>query len=68
MAEHYTRGTESVTRWCNACGRPTQHAVSGGRVGRCMEHEAATETGGYSKRELAARRKRDREQAQPALF
>jgi len=37
MTEHYPKSTESVTKWCNRCSRPTQHAVSNGRVGRCME-------------------------------
>lgn len=39
MSEHYTKNTLEVTHWCNQCGRRTQHAVSAGRVGRCMEHE-----------------------------
>ena len=42
MTEHYTRNTESITKWCNHCNRPTDHIVSDGRVGRCMEHEART--------------------------
>jgi len=43
VSEHYTRNTESVTRWCNRCGRPTQHLVSAGRVGRCEnDHHPAT--------------------------
>ena len=61
MAEHYTTNTESVTRWCNACNRPTQHKVSGGRVGRCMEHDAPLE----SQRQRAARLKRERELRAP---
>ena len=40
MAEHYTRSTESVTKFCNTCGRITEHSVSDGRVGRCKEHHA----------------------------
>lgn len=44
MSEHFTRTTESVTRWCNKCGRPTQFAVSNGRLGRCIEHEAGPES------------------------
>jgi hypothetical protein len=68
VPEHYTRNTESVTAWCNHCGRPTQHAVSDGKRGRCTEHEVASKTGGYSKRQLAAQKKREREHAQPALF
>lgn len=68
MSEHYTRNTESVTLWCNACNRPTQHQVSGGRVERCMEHETATETGGWSKKQIEARERRERERRQPGLF
>lgn len=44
MSEHFTRTTESVTRWCKKCGRLTQFAVSNGRLGRCTEHEAAPES------------------------
>jgi hypothetical protein len=40
MPEHYTRNTEEATRWCNACNARTQHAVSDGRLGRCLEHDA----------------------------
>lgn len=50
MAEHYTSGTESVTRWCNHCARLTQHRVSAGRVGQCMEHHAPQMTRAQQKR------------------
>lgn len=62
--EHYTTNTESVTKWCNACNRPTQHSVSGGRVGRCMEHQAS----GESKKQKAAREKREKDARNPKLF
>lgn len=64
MTEHYTRGTESVTRWCNRCGRMTQHQVSAWRVGRCTEHDAPSETKVQRKRRLA----REREAENPRLF
>ena len=64
MAEHYTSNTESVTRWCNHCGRPTQHTVSGGRVGRCLEHDAPT----LSKAQRNRREKADAEKKNPRLF
>lgn len=64
MAEHYMRGTESVTAWCNRCNRGTQHAVSDGRRGRCLEHQ----TEGESKKQRAAREKREREAKAPRLF
>lgn len=50
MAEHYTSNTESVTRWCNCCARRTQHDVSAGHIGRCMEHEAPEMTRVQQKR------------------
>jgi hypothetical protein len=64
VTEHYTRNTESVTKWCNACKRPTQHKVSGGRVGRCLEHQAA----GESKKQAKAREKREHDRRNPTLF
>ncbi len=64
MAEHYTSNTESVTRWCNHCGKPTQHSVSGGRVGRCMEHDAPA----LSKAQEKRREKRERQTPEPGLF
>ena len=63
MAEHYTANTESVTRWCNRCNRPTQHTVSGGRVGRCLEHDAPQ----FSKKQALAAREREPEPVRPAL-
>ncbi len=64
MTEHYTAGTESVLAWCNKCGRATRHAVSAGRRGRCMEHEAPRET----KKQQQARERREREAHSPRLF
>ena len=60
MTEHYTANTESVTRWCNQCGRGTQHTVSGGRVGRCLEHDAPQ----FSKKQQAERQKIERRQGE----
>lgn len=58
MTEHYTSNTESVTRWCNHCNRVTDHRVSAGRVGRCMEHESPAVTRAQQKRaEEASRQK-----------
>lgn len=37
MAEHYTRNTTGVGRFCNRCGRMTMHKVSGKRIGLCTE-------------------------------
>lgn len=38
--QHYTRNTVSVRRWCNECRRFTDHQVSGGQVGHCLEQHA----------------------------
>lgn len=64
MTEHYTTNTESTTRHCNYCGRPTQHRVSDGRVGRCMEHPAPFE----SKKQRKEREARERAEKNPTLF
>jgi len=64
MAEHYRRGTESVLKFCGKCGRLTKHSVTDVRVGRCMEHEIS----GESKKQKAAREKREKEAREPKLF
>jgi ribosomal protein L44E len=64
MSEHYTRNTESVTLWCNFCQRNTQHAVSGGRAGRCTEHAAS----GQSQKQKRQQEKATREKQNPSLF
>jgi hypothetical protein len=62
--EHFTENTESILKWCGKCGRQTRHAVSGGRAGRCTEHEAAPESQAQRRRRLKA----EREAANPTLF
>lgn len=64
MTEHYTRNTESTTRFCNHCNRRTQHTVSDGRVGRCLEHGAE----GLSKKQVANRQRIEHERQNPELF
>lgn len=64
MSEHYTEATESILKWCNHCQRQTVHTVSGGRVGRCTEHDSPK----FSKAQLAARARQAREAANPRLF
>jgi len=66
MPEHYTRATESATRHCNRCGRPTQHAVSAGRIGRCLE--CGPPPGQLSKKQQCDRQRREREARNPKLF
>lgn len=41
MAEHYTRNTTGVFRFCNRCGRLTMHKVSNRRIGLCTEDHYA---------------------------
>lgn len=64
MSEHYPKHFDEANAWCSVCKRSTRHCVSGGRLAHCLEHEAPL----YSKAQLAAREKREREQAQPRLF
>jgi len=64
MAEHFTRATESTLKWCGRCHRHTKHAVSDGREGRCLEHDAPRET----RKQQQAREKRERESREPKLF
>ncbi len=64
MSQHYTANTESETKWCNKCHRMTQHMVSAGRIGRCMEHEAPHET----KKQKRNRERLERERRNPTLF
>ncbi|MBI3664473.1 MAG: hypothetical protein HY234_15670 [Acidobacteria bacterium] len=64
MSHHQTKATESVTAYCNRCGKRTQHAVSDGRQGRCTEHEAPDLT----KRQIEKRLRRQREAENPRLF
>jgi hypothetical protein len=68
MAEHYTRGTLEATRYCNTCCRPTQHKVSDGRLAHCLEHAPKTDGDGYSKKQAADRKRRERERMNPKLF
>lgn len=72
MTEHFTEATESVTKWCDTCLRVTEHAVSGKRLGRCKEHAAGDPASGMSKKQIAARERRAREQKEkernPPLF
>jgi hypothetical protein len=42
----------------------TQHAVSGGRQGRCLEHEAPH----FSKAQLRRQKLQERERKEPRLF
>jgi ribosomal protein L44E len=66
VTEHYTRNTESILKWCNKCARLTVHKVSGGRVGRCSEHQAEDTQAQQKAREKA--RQRAAKDAEPRLF
>lgn len=63
MSEHYTRNTESILKWCDACRRLTVHPVTAGRAGRCSEHQSPAE----SKRQQKAREQRESAARQPQL-
>jgi len=64
MAEHYTKATEAISKWCDTCRRLTEHAVSSGRIGRCKEHAAAA----LSRKQQRQLEKQERERRQPRLF
>lgn len=64
MAHHYTHNTESITKFCAQCERSTQHSVTGGRLGRCLEHDAPQ----FSKAQLRRRELQKRERQAPRLF
>jgi hypothetical protein len=64
MAHHFTKSTESVTKFCWTCGRNTVHNVSGGHAGRCTEHDAPQ----FSKKQLANRERLEHERQNPTLF
>jgi len=64
MAEHYTKATESVLRWCNKCNCLTQHRVNSGRIGSCMEHQAAE----LSRKQQHERERREDEARNPRMF
>lgn len=71
MPEHYPKGTQECTAYCNVCKRDTQHRVDfpvegkgGGRRGPCLEHEAQEMT----KAQIAREEKRAKEARSPRLF
>jgi hypothetical protein len=64
MSEHLPRSCESTTKWCNRCCNITEHIVSDGRIGRCKNHDSSAE----SKKQIAARIKRETEAKNPRLF
>ena len=68
MSEHYTRNTEGAPKWCNACGRITVHKVSGGRIGRCTEHEFKGYKNSGMTRKQFERKKAAERAAMPNLF
>lgn len=64
MPEHYTLNTLEDTKWCNRCGKPTQHSVSGNRIGRCLEHHSPELT----KKQQRHHNKLENERRNPTLF
>jgi hypothetical protein len=67
MAEHYTTNTLEATKFCNHCGRNTQHAVSCGRIGRCLEHAAPQYSAAQLRRRERLVREAERDRI-PRLF
>lgn len=65
MSHHYTANTESVTQWCNKCQRATQHRVSAGRVGHCLEHNHHRK---LTKKQEERQERLIREAQNPSLF
>ena len=73
MPEHFTRNTLECTAWCNPCGGMTQHRVDDGRRGPCLACMAKAEKriaadGGWSKAQLAKKKKDEQERQNPKLF
>jgi ribosomal protein L44E len=64
MAEHYTKNTKAVSKWCPTCDKSTMHRVDFKRIGPCTEHEAPSLSKEQEKRQ-AAQEKAERE---PGLF
>lgn len=64
MPHHFQKWVEEADAWCNTCGRLTKHIVSGGRIGRCKEHQSQELTEAQKKR----REKEEREKRQGRLF
>ena len=38
MAEHYTKNTTGVLKFCPTCNKNTVHKVSGKKIGLCTEN------------------------------
>jgi hypothetical protein len=69
MSFHFTKATTETINWCNHCNRHTKFLVSGGRLGRCTEHEYIGYKGsGLTKRQYEQREQREREKREPKLF
>lgn len=37
MAEHYTKNTVAVSKYCKPCGKFTMHSVLGGQIVSCQQ-------------------------------
>jgi ribosomal protein L44E len=66
MAEHYTKNTLECTAYCPKCNRFTQHRVTGGRKGPCIDPDHRVQE--MTKAQRAARQKADQEKQNPKLF
>lgn len=61
MAEHYTRNTSGVLKFCNTCGKMTMHKVSNKRIGLCQEPHAV----GMSQKQ---KKQASKPEEEPSLF
>jgi len=64
MSFHYTKDTTSAPSWCGRCDRVTEHFVSDGRLGHCLEHISQKHT----KAQLKAIKKKKEDEDNPKLF
>jgi ribosomal protein L44E len=65
MPQHHTRNTVSTSKFCNICGKMTQHVVADRRVGHCLEHDAGLR---MTKKQQELREKLKDAESQPDLF
>ena len=68
MAWHYRKDVTEAWEWCRTCNRLTLHFVSGGRRGRCKEHEPRGLVNGMTKAQQRKKEEQERERREPKLF
>jgi hypothetical protein len=68
MPEHYQRWVTETLSHCNTCRRITKHAVSGGRLGHCLEHTPKVNARGESKTQEKRRQAKEKAEQNPTSF